>query len=365
LGRFVQPKARIPQLCCDLQSQAGGAMTTRRWGQLTFVVLFAAVLSAPAQNDAPNQAQNEASTKPVLWADPGDIRAKNMFWGPGGEKHQPQLPVEFEKEDRHGTSPKFDVHDAAGKKWGAKMGLEPRPETFVSRLLWAVGYVGNEDYYYAQLQVKNMPATLHRGKQYLRPAGEVVNVRLQRHPDHLKRVGKWNWRHNPFYGTREFNGLRVMMALIGNWDLKDDNNAIFQNEKDPVPQIYAVSDVGTAMGTPGKSYNDNVSKGNLAVYKRTKLIAHVHEDYIDLNFPKRPPFSEIFEFEWGFYFHQIGVRWIGKRISRSDAKWIGTLLAQLTPDQLHDALRAAGYSDEEINAYTEALLSRIQELNSL
>ena len=35
----------------------------------------------------------------------------------------------------------------------------------------------------------------------------------------------WDWYDNPFVGTREFNGLRVMMALVNNWDLKDVNNA--------------------------------------------------------------------------------------------------------------------------------------------
>jgi hypothetical protein len=156
-----------------------------------------------------------------------------------------------------------------------------------------------------------------------------------------------------------------MMALIGNWDLKDDNNAIFENEKKSGPQLYAVSDVGTAMGTPGKSYTDRVSKGNLAVYKRTKLISRVHEHYIDLNFPKCPPWTELFEFEWAFYFHQVRLRWIGKQIPREDAKWIGSLLTQLKPNQIREAFRAAGYSPEEIEAYTQAVISRIQELKAL
>lgn len=332
----------------------------RRIGQTRFseLILLAAVVVSGAS-------QSWAAEGPILWSDPGDIRSKNLFWGAGGEAHQPKLPVVFEEEVRGGTSPKFEVHDAAGKKWRVKMGLEPRPETAASRLMWAVGYVGNETYYYSTLRVDKMPATLSRGQQYLTPRGEVLNVRLQRHPEHLKRVGKWNWRKNPFYGTREFNGLRIMMALIGNWDLKDDNNAIFENEKEPGPPIYAVSDLGTAMGTPGKSYSDPMSKGNLAVYRHTKLIAHAHKDSVDLNFPKRPPVVELFEFEWGFYFHQVGLRWIGKRIPREDAKWISSLLGQLSHDQIRDAFRAAGYSDPEVNAYTEAVLSRIHELNSL
>ena len=263
----------------------------------------------------------------------------------------------------HGTSPKFDVRDSNDKKWKAKLGLEAKPETAASRLLWAVGYGANENYFFPQLQVTNMPATLQRGQNLAGHGGLVPNVRLQRHSG--KRIGDWNWRHNPFYGTREFNGLRVMMGLIANWDLKDDNNGIFENEKQAGPRLYEVSDVGTAFGTAGKKYSDKQSKGNLGAFARTKLIAHIHNNYIDLNFPKRPPLSSLFELEWDFFFRQTKILWVGRHIPRADAKWIGSLLAQLSPDQIRDAFRAAGYSPREIDVCTQAVISRIQELNSL
>jgi hypothetical protein len=57
--------------------------------------------------------------------------------------------------------------------------------------------------------------------------------------------------------------------------------------------------------------------------------------------------------------------WVGKHIPRADAKWIGSLLSQLTPDQIHDAFRAAGYSSDQIDAYSQAVLARIKELNDL
>jgi hypothetical protein len=322
-------------------------------------VIFGMAAYASAQTD--HQAATFAH--PVLWADPGDARTLNLFWGPGGEKHQPQPPVAFLEEDMHGTSPKFDVRDSADRKWKAKLGLEAKPETAASRLLWAVGYGANENYFFAELQVTNLPATLRRGQNLAGKGGPVPDVRLQRHSG--KRIGNWNWRHNSFYGTREFNGLRVMMGLIANWDLKDGNNGIFEDEKHSAPKLYEVSDVGTAFGTAGKSYSDKVSKGNLAAYCRTKLIAHVHRDYIDLNFPLHPPLISLFEFEWGFFFHQVRIGWIGKHIPRADAKWIGSRLAELSPDQIRDAFRAAGYSPQEIESCTHAVLSRIQELNSL
>lgn len=325
------------------------------------VVIFL-LISVPALAREP---KTQANGNAIIWRDPGDIRSKSLYWGPGGAGRQPRLPVEFIQEDMQGTSPKFEVRDADGKKWTAKMGLEPRPETAAARLMWAVGYAANENYYYEHLEVVNLPTPLRRGQQFVKSRGVVSNVRLQRHPHGYARIAKWNWRHNPFYGTREFNGLRVMMGLIANWDLKDDNNAILEREHGAGPTLYQVSDIGTSMGTPGKGYTDRVSKGNLAAYKRTKLIAHKHDGYIDLKFPKRPPLIEVFEFEWGFYFRQCRMRWIGKHIPRRDAKWIGSLLAQLSPDQIRDAFRAAGYAPLEIDAYTQAVISRIQELNGL
>jgi hypothetical protein len=323
------------------------------------VFLLAAATAAGAQTGQ----QAEPSADAVIWRNPGDIRSLSLFWGPGGEKHQPQPPVAFVEEDMHGTSPKFEVRDSNDKKWKAKLGLEAKPETAASRLLWAVGYGANENYFFCQLQVTNLPATLNRGQNLAGHGGLVPDVRLQRHSG--KRIGDWNWRHNPFYGTREFNGLRVMMGLIGNWDLKDDNNGTFEDEKQASPKLYEVSDVGTAFGTAGKRYSDKKSKGNLQAFAQTKLIAHIHKNYIDLNFPKRPPLSSLFELEWEFFFRQKRILWIGKHIPRADAKWIGSLLVQLSPDQIRDAFRAAGYSPQEIDLCTQAVISRIQELNSL
>jgi hypothetical protein len=317
-----------------------------------------------APSVAQEPSQTGAAGQATLWTDPGNIRTRNLFWGPGGEDHQPQLPVEFVSEDMSGTSPKFEVRDSAGKKWTAKLGLEAKPETAATRLLWAVGFNANVNYLFARLQVTSMPASLHRGQVLAGNSGEVPNVRLQRHLSGEKKASTWNWRHNVFYGTREFNGLRVMMGLISNWDLKDDNNAILADDKDPGRKLYAVSDVGTAFGTSGKSYSDKASKGKLSAYRRERLLSHVGEKYVDLNFPKIPV-ANLFEFKWTFFFHQLRIRWVGKHIPRADAKWIGSLLAQLTPDQIRDAFRAGGYSPEEIDAYTSALISRIQELNGL
>lgn len=295
----------------------------------------------------------------VLWTDPADIRSRDLYWGPGGEKHQPQTPVAFEAEDRHGTYPKFDVRDAKGTKWRAKLGVEAQPEVVASRLLWAVGYFANENYLVPQLHIDNLPPNLHRGKRLVRD-GDLSNVRLQRRR-HEKRQGNWNWQRNPFVGTREFNGLRVMMALLRNWDLYDLNNAVLQD--DTGRTIYEVSDVGTGFGGTGLRLRDKNCKNNLKLYRRGRLLARVTPDYVDLASPTRP--SPWFVFELPFYLTEYHAHAVSRRVPRADAKWIGSLLAQLSYEQICDAFRAGGYSPEETKAFAAIVMSRIQELQQL
>ena len=123
------------------------------------------------------------------------------------------------------------------KKWKAKLGIEAQPETVATRLLWAVGYFANENYYFPELKVEDLPPRLTRGQEFVGSASEVKGVRLQRHPADEKKAGNWSWHKNPFTGTRQFNGLRVMMALLNNWDLKDENNAIFPDPDNPEKKI--------------------------------------------------------------------------------------------------------------------------------
>lgn len=312
-------------------------------------------------------AQDRPATQPshqaVIWEDPGDIRSRNLFYGPGGKKDEPHGPLTFVKEDMHGHNPKFDVEDEDGKKWRAKMGPESQAEPVASRLLWAVGYFSNENYFVHDLQVKKLPPHLKRGQSFVVLPDHVKDVRLQRHPRHEKKAGNWNWKHNPFVGTRELNGLRVMMALIGNWDLNDDNNAIYEDENGSGEQFYEVTDVGTAFGPAGPRYRDKGSKNNFRAYRKTKFISKVTPEYVDFSFPHLPPLLHIFSIP--VYAHNISIHWIGRHIPRADAKWIGSLLAQLTPEQIRDAFRAGGYSPEQVEAFAAVVEKRINELKQL
>jgi hypothetical protein len=164
---------------------------------------------------------------PVLWTDPGKIADHDLFYGQGGEKHQPKPPFSFLREDMHGTNPKFDARDADGKKWRVKLGEESRPEVVASRLLWAVGYFANDDYVLPEATVQGLK--MHR-KSADAKGDLITDARFARKPGGQDKIGIWEWKANPFAGTREFNGLRVMMALLNNWDLKDDNNSVYRDD---------------------------------------------------------------------------------------------------------------------------------------
>src|SRR5439155_3498130 len=141
-------------------------------------------------------------------------------------------------------------------------------------------YFTDEDYYLPDLVVENMPAHLHRGSDWIEPDGLTHNARLKRYIKGEEKGGAWQWAENPFTGTLEFNGLRVMMAVINNWDLKDVNNEIYREKHEP-ELIYMVSDLGASFGATGHIWPHRLSKGNLDSYRRSKFITRVTPEYVD------------------------------------------------------------------------------------
>jgi len=307
----------------------------------------------------PVATETAAQGPAILWREPVDIATRDLFHGPGGKAHEPQGTFTFEKEDMEGSNPKFDVVDEDGVKWKVKMGGEARPETAASRLVWAVGYFANEDYFMPVLHVQNMPR-LHRGANLVSPDGTVHNVRLKRHLKDEKKIGTWSWAKDPFTGTREWYGLRVLMAVINNWDLKDSNNSIYQVRGDLPEQRYVVTDLGSSFGSPGLNW---ASKGNLTAYTHSKLIGKAAPEFVDFNVPSPPKlntFIDVPELK-----RRLSLCWLGHHIPLTDVKWIGHLLARLSPDQIRDAFRSADYSPQEVEAYSQVVERRIAELEKL
>lgn len=296
----------------------------------------------------------------VMWREPADIESRDLFYGIGGKEHVPHGTVTFVKEDLDGTNPKFVVTDQDGQKWKVKLGLEVRPETTATRLVWAVGYYTNEDYFVQELQVRGLPAKLHRGQELIGLDGTVRNVRLKRESKEERKIGNWLWRHDAFTGTRELNGLKVMMALINNWDLKDENNGVYEEEGE---RIYMVSDLGASFGAAGRTWPRQKSKDNLEAYQLSKFIRRVTASTVDFQVPARPRY--VYWVNPKEYMGRVHLEWIGKNVPRADARWMGAWLRRLSPTQIRDAFRAGGYSPREANEFAGILERRIALLTDL
>jgi hypothetical protein len=291
-----------------------------------------------------------------LWSDRGDVASLNLLYGPGGKEHQPAGKFTFVKEDKKGSSPKFEVVDEQGVRWKAKLGEETKSETAASRLVWAAGYFTDEDYYLPELRVDKMPK-LSRGREFVSADGVVRGVRLKRRLKGQKKSGNWSWFKNPFTGTKELNGLRVMMALTNNWDLKESNNAIYDEKGEG--SRYVVSDLGATFGETGNTVTR--SKSNPGDYSDSKFIQKVTAQHVDFVLSSRPLFITAIDIP--NYASRTHMQNIVKDIPVADAKWLGKLLEPLSDEQLRDCFRAAGYSPEDVESNAAMVKERIRALN--
>ncbi|MDX6529050.1 MAG: hypothetical protein QOH41_1340 [Blastocatellia bacterium] len=320
---------------------------TRR--AIPFIAWLIVAFSVPvvfAQEDKDKKEKLAPPDSPaVLWRQPSDISSEDLFLGPGGDELKPDLSnVTFEKEDTTGYSVKYQVRDGAGRKWVAKIGNEARPETAAVRLLWAVGYVTEINYLAPCAHIKGAPKPR---KNVERCEGDgFADVRFEARPDNVKRLENWDWKSNPFADTKELNGLVVLMALLNNWDLKNDNNKILLVKSDDgtAEQRYIISDLGATFGKTGGAISH--SRNEPEKYVKTKFVERVKGDRVQFAFSGKQ--GEL-----------LG------HVTVEQAKWIGSLLAQLSDQQLQDAFRAANFPPEEIQMLTQAVRDRINQLTSL
>lgn len=245
----------------------------------------------------------------------------------------PKGKMAFIKEKMNGAHSKFDVRDENGVKWGVKLGSEAQPETAATRLVWAVGYFANEDYYITELAVGHL--RMKRG-QNLIVDGKIRGARLKRHNEGEHRVADWAWDDNPFVGTKELDGLKIMMEILCNTDLKKANQHVYDVNRQE--QRYIAADLGVSFGKAGYTGSPR-SRGNLKAYQALPLIKNAGPDYVDF---------------WSF-----------KHIPREHAKWIGRYLAKLSDKQISDAFRAAEFTPKEIAGFTRKVRDKINELNKL
>ncbi|HKA14783.1 MAG TPA: hypothetical protein VKH41_07185 [Myxococcota bacterium] len=227
-------------------------------------------------------------------------------------------------------STNFEVEDARGRRWNAKFGEEVKPEVAASRLLWAIGFHQPPVYYVRNWQIANGPE-----------AGAQPEARF-RLEDGWNKHGEWKWQDNPFTGTREMQGLVVMMAMLNNWDLKTSNNKIYETPGTPSERRYVVKDLGDSFGHSARIFLGTLN--DTEDFAREPFIRRVKHDRVDL------------------YFRPLLLNWgVDRDIAVDDVLWTCQRLARLRDRQWRDAFRAAGYSEEEGAPFIDRMRAKVKE----
>jgi hypothetical protein len=291
-----------------------------------------------------------------LWRDPGAIADLDMTAGPGGRDSIPRPPYRFLEEHSSGTQPCVSVVDGHGRRWRVKWGQEVRSETFAVRLAWACGYFAEITHFVASGTIEGA-GPLTRAASSLDADGRFIDARFELDDPDVHKLFEehsWSWTDNPFVGTRELAGLKVLLMLISNWDNKDQrdvargsNTAIYVIRKSRWRREaqYLIVDWGGSMGRWGRAV---VTRGRWD-----------HEGFA----AQTPQF--VTGVAGGFVqFGYTGQRTGDARanIRTEDVAWLCRYLGQITDRQLREALDASGATAEETASFAASLRARIDQL---
>ncbi len=307
-----------------------------------------------------------SAARPIIWLHPGNVSKRNLYFGPGSPEMAPVGPFSFVEEDKGGESPKFVVRDAHGHKWTIKLGPEAQAETVSTRLVWSVGYFAEEAYYFNEARINGLPR-LSRGQEYV--SGDTVRAaRFEPKRPGMTRGSTWSWHDNPFENTREMSGLKVLMILLNNFDARSENNRVVYVDGPRGREArYYVTDLGATLGRAG-GLGGTRSKNDLADFLSTEFVRGVdaRDGVVEFDYDTRPSgLGHLSVLYPPYYRHEVNKEKAMRGIPVTHARWIGSLLNQLSDEQLRDAFRAAGYSEGVRESYVGALRQRINQLTQL
>jgi hypothetical protein len=276
---------------------------------------------------------------PTLWRDPGPIETLDLIGGPGGRENQPQPPFAFMKEEVEGTSPKIQVRDARGRLWSVKFGPEVKAENFAVRMAWAAGYFGEPTYFVREGVVEGARG-LGRTAQYVDGSGRFRDARFELRDEKYRIVAgeQWTLTDKAIANTKELSGLRLVLMLVANWDVKPDNLAVMETGGQ---RFYAVTDWGATMGRAG-DIGDR-SKWSCEDYTAQSgdLVQGANEGLISFRFTGKE--RDV----------------IGEDMEVSHVKWFMDRFGKVREPQVRAALQASGATPAETECFTRAVMTRL------
>jgi hypothetical protein len=309
------------------------ALNRAKW-TLVGPTIFSMVLSC-----APSAAVRSINTAPTaaqvaeLWHEPEPTR--DLFWGVGGKSLAPDPDVTYQVIEikRSGFSRGLTVVDPQKRQWSTKFPPEAPTEVVASRILWAVGYHQPPVYYLGKWNANGAP-----------DPNPQLPARFREHKPNfhgLDSKGEWSYYRNPFVGITEMNGLLVLQAMLGNSDLKDSQNDLYElNEPvEGARRWFVARDLGQSFGRTGVI---DAPRGNVEVFEQTPFIKGVVNGRV--------------RFEWR---GRHGV--LLSKITPADVRWICLRLDKLSDRQWNDAFRAGGYSEPIAARFIRRMKQKIQE----
>ena len=306
------------------------------------VILAAAVASVIACHHAVNSATVEPPADvqmAELWVAPE--RTRDLFWGVGGKALAPDPNGRYTVIEikRGGFSRGYTVTGPgdAKREWSAKFPPEATTEVVASRLFWGVGYHQPPIYHLDEWHAEKAPS----------PNPQLPARFREKDPDFhgLKTDAFWSYYRNPFAGTQQLKGMLVLHAMLGNSDLKDEQNALYTLAKpvEGADRWYVARDLGQSFGRTGAL---DPPRGDADVFERTPFILGVSNGKVRLEYRGR---------------HKA----LFNDITPADVRWICDRLAALSDQQVADAFRAGGYPKPLADRFIARLEQKIAEGRAL
>lgn len=295
------------------------------------------------------------AVKHALWKDPGNVAALDLGDGPGGSDGRPVPPFRFIKEHGSGTQPCLSVTDGRGRRWRAKWGEEVNSETFAIRFVWACGYFAEITYFLPEgtiegaKDLQRTSACIDENQHFTASRFEIDDPAVTKHFEEHS----WAWNDNPFLGSRELQGLKILNMLLSNWDTKDrrdvargSNTAIFEQTSGGRREArYLITDWGGSMGSWGANPMTR-ARWDVAgfVAQTPQFVTGVEDGVVKFGYSGQRTED------------------VATGITPDDVAWLCRYVGQITDQQLDAALASSGATDEEREQYRSALRDRITQL---
>ena len=268
-----------------------------------------------------------------LWMEPE--RGRDLFYGVGGQKLGPDPSAKYTVIEikRGGFSRGYTVTGPGNREWSVKFPPEAGTEVIASRIFWGVGYHQPPIYLLRQWTAEKATS----------PNPQLPARFREKNPDlyGLEAGDAWSYYQNPFVETREMKGLLTLHAMLGNSDLKDEQNVIYSlaREHEGARRWYVARDLGHTFGRTGVI---DAPRGDIEVFEETPFIRGVDNGHV--RFEYRGRHKALFE-----------------DIAPADVRWICERLSRLTDDQWHDAFRAGGIDRQIADRFIRRMKQKIAE----